>query len=231
MAPSPITSWQIDGTTMEIVTDFIFLGSKIPADSNLQPWNEKTLAPWKKNYDKPGQRIEKQRHHFADKGPYSQSYGFYSSHYECERWIIEKVECWRIDAFELWCWRRHLRVPRTARRSNQSIPKKCPEYSLEGLMLRLKLQYFGHLLQRTNSLGKNWGWERLRVGGEWSNRRWDGWMSSLTQWTWVRANSGRSWSTGKPGVLQSMGLQRFRHNWATEQQQLPKRCPVLWKPG
>ena len=105
--------------------------------------------------DKPRQHIKKQRHHFADKGPYSQSYGFSSSHVWCENWTIKKAECQRIDSFELWGWRRLLRVPRTARRSNQSILKEIsPEYSLEGLMLKLKLQSFGHLMQRTDSLLK-----------------------------------------------------------------------------
>ena len=94
----------------------------------------------------PRQRIKKQRHYFAYKGPYSQSYGFPVVIYGCESWTIRKAECQRTDAFELWCWRRLLRVPWTARRSNQSILKEIsPEYSLEGLMLKLKLQYFGHL--------------------------------------------------------------------------------------
>ena len=113
------------------------------------------LSPWKKSHDKPRQHIKKQRHYFADRGPSSQSFGFSIVVYGCESWTIKKAECRRIDAFELWCWRRLLRVPWTARRSNQSILKEMSaEYSLEGLMLKLKLQYFGHLMQRTDSLGK-----------------------------------------------------------------------------
>ena len=113
------------------------------------------LAPWQKSYDKPRQRIKKQRHHLADKGPSSQSYGFLVVMYGCESWTIKKAEHRRIDAFELCCWRRLLRVPWTARRSNQSILKEInPEYSLEGLMLKLKIQYFGHLMWRANSLEK-----------------------------------------------------------------------------
>ena len=126
-----------------------------------------TLALWKKSYDKPRQHIKKQRHRFANKGPYSQSYGFSSIMYVCESWTVKKAECRRIDVFELGCWRRLLRVPWTARRSNQSILKEIdPEYSLEGLMLKLKLQYFGHLMWRANSLentlmlGKNEGRRR-----------------------------------------------------------------------
>ena len=132
----------------------------------------------------------------------------------CESWTIKKAECWRIDAFELWCWRRLLRVPWTARRSKQSILKEIsPEYSLEGLRLKLKFQYFGKELTH---LKRPWCWERLKVVGEGDNRGWDGWMTSPTQWTWVWVNSGRWWWTGRPGVLQSIGSQRVRHNWATK---------------
>ena len=122
---------------------------------------------------------------------------------------IKKAECQRIDAFELWCWRRLLRVSWTARRSNQSTLKEIsPEYSLEGLMLKLtKFQYFDHLMQRNDSFESPWCWERLKAGGEEDNREWDGWMASPTQWIWVWARSGSWWWTGEPGVLQSMGLQ------------------------
>ena len=113
------------------------------------------LAPWKKSYDQPRQHIKKQRHYFADKGPSSQSYDFPVVIYGCEIWTIKKAEHRRVDAFELWCWRRLLRVPWTARRSNQSILKEIsPGCSLEGLMLKLKLQYFGHLMQRADSFEK-----------------------------------------------------------------------------
>ena len=140
--------------------------------------------------------------------------------YGCESWTITKAERWRIDAFELWCWRRLLRVPWTARRSNQSILNAInPEYSLEGLILKLKFQYFGHLMGITDSLEKSqlsWCWGRLKAGGEWDDRGWNGWMESPTQCTWVWAISGCQWWIGKPGLLQSMGLQRVRHNWATK---------------
>ena len=134
--------------------------------------------------------------------------------YGCMSWTIKRAEHWRTDAFELWYWRRLLRVPWAARRSNQSILKESsPKYSLEGLML--KLQYFGHLMrtdsfEKTVMLGKIEG--RRRRG--WQS--WDGWMASPTQWTWVWVSSGSWWWTGRPGMLQSMGLQRVAHNWATE---------------
>ena len=159
--------------------------------------------------------LKKQRHYFINKGPSSQSYGFSSSH--VWMWELDYKEIWvpKNDAFELWCWRRLLRVPWTARRSNQSILKEIsPEYSLEGLMLKLKLQYFGHLMRRTDS-----GLEKTLMLGKIEGRRrrgWDGWMASLTRWTWVWASSRSWWWTGKPGVLQSMGLQRVKHDWATE---------------
>ena len=123
--------------------------------------------------------------------------------------------CWTF--FELWCWRRLLRVPWTAKRSNYSILKEIsPECSLEGLMLKLKLQYFGHLMQRTDHLKRPWCWERLKVGEEGDDRGWDGWMASPTWWTWVWASSSSLWWTEKPGMLQFMVSQRVRHDWATE---------------
>ena len=136
--------------------------------------------------------------------------------YGCESWTVKKAEHRRIDAFELWYWRRLLRVPWTARRSNQYILKEIrPGCSLEGLML--KLQYFGHLMQRVNALEKT-----LMLGGIGGRRRrgwqriWDGWMASPTRWTWVCINSESWWWTGRPGVLRFMGSQRVGHEWATE---------------
>ena len=157
------------------------------------------FAPWKKSSDKPRQHIKKHRHYFANGGLYNQSYGF--SMCGCERCTIKKADCRRIDAFEPWCWRRLLRVLWTARRWKQSILKEIsPEYSLEGLMPKLKLQYFGHLIWRTDSLGKTLmlgkiegrrrGWQRMR------------WLDGITDsmdMSW--ASSGRCWRTGNLGVL------------------------------
>ena len=132
--------------------------------------------------------------------------------YGCDSWTIKKAEHWRTDAFELWCWRRLLRDPWTARTSNQSILKEInPEYPLEGLMLKLKFQYFGHLMWRTDSLEKT-----LKAVGEGNDRGWGGWMASPTQWTWVWVSSGSWWLTGRPRVVHSMGSQRVRHDWAPE---------------
>ena len=137
--------------------------------------------------------------------------------YGCESWTIKKAECQRIDAFELWCWRRLLRVPWTARRSNQSILKEIrPEYSLEGLMLKMKCQYFGHLMRRADSFEKT-----LILGKIESRRRrarqrmrWlDGTTDSVNMGL---VDSGSWWWTGRPGTLQSLRLQRVGHNWVTE---------------
>ena len=137
--------------------------------------------------------------------------------YGCESWSIKKAELWRIDAFELWCWRRLLRVPCSARRSNQSILKEIsPEYSLEGLMLKLKLQYFGHLMQRTDSFEKILMLGKMKVGGEGDHRGWDGWMASPTQWTWVWINSVNWQWKGRPDMLQSTESQRVGHDRVTE---------------
>ena len=174
------------------------------------------LAPWKKSYDQPRQHIKKQRHYFTDK-ILLQALVFLVIMHGCESWTIKKAEHQRIDTFELWCWRRLLRVPWTARRSNQAILKEIsPEYSLEWLMLKLKLQFFGYLMWRTYSLEKtlmlgNIEGRRRRV-----DREWDGWMVLPTWWTWVWASSRSWWWAGEPGMLQSMGLQRVRHHWVTE---------------
>ena len=137
--------------------------------------------------------------------------------YGCESWTVEKAEHRRIDAFELWCWRRLLRVPWTARRSNQSILKEIrPGCPLEGMMLTLKLQYFGHLMRRADSLEKilmlrGIGGRRRR---EWQRMRWlDGITDSMDM---SLSELGSWWWTGRPGVLQFMGSQRVRHDWATE---------------
>ena len=137
--------------------------------------------------------------------------------YGCESFNVKKAEHRRIDAFELWCSRRLLRVPWTARRSNQSILKEIsPGISLKGMVLKLKLQCFGHLMQRVDSLEKTLILGGTGAGWEGDNRGWDGWVALLTRWTWVWVNSGRWWWTGRPGILWFMGSQRVGHNWATE---------------
>ena len=155
MVSSPITSWQIDWETLDTVTDLILGGLWNYCRWLLQPWNWKTFTPWKKSCHQPRQHIKKQRHYFAKKFCLVKAMVYPLVMYGCESWTIKKAEQRKIDAFELWCWRRLLRVPWTAKRSNQSIPKEIiPEYSLKGLMLKLKLQLFGHLIWRTDSFEK-----------------------------------------------------------------------------
>ena len=165
----------------------------------------------------PTQHIKKQRHYLPTKVCLVKAMVFQVVMYECENWTTKKAEHQRIDAFELWCWRRLLRVPWTTRRSNQSILKEISvECSLEGLVLKLRLQSLATWCRELIHLKRPWWWERLKAGGEGDDWGWDGWMASLTQWTWVWVNSGSCSWTGRPGVLQVMGSQRVGHDWATE---------------
>ena len=137
--------------------------------------------------------------------------------YGCESWTIRKAEHRRIDAFELWCWRRPLKVPWTARKSNQLTLKEIsPECSLEGLMLSWNSNNLASWWEELTHLKRSWCWERFKAGGEGDDRGWDCWMASPTQWTWVWEDSGSWWCTGKPGLLQSMGSQSVGQDWTTE---------------
>ena len=205
MASSPITSWRIDGET---VTDFIFLGSKIIVDGDCSHEIKRLLLLGRKAMTNLASILKSRDITLPTKVGLVKAMAFPVVMYGCKSWTIKKAECQKIDAFELWCWR----VPWTAR-PNQSILKEInPEYSLKGLML--KFQYFGHLMWRIH-WKRTWCWERLKAG-EGDDRGWGGWMASPTQWTWVWADSWSWCWTGKPGVLQSMGLQRVGHDWATE---------------
>ena len=155
MTSGPITSWQIDGETVETVADFIFGGSKITADVDCSHEIKRYLLLGRKAMTNPDSILKSRDITLPTKVLLVKAVICPVVMYGCESWTIKKAEHRRIDPFELWCWRRVLRVPWTARRSNQSILKEIsPEYSLEGPMLKLKLQYFGHLMQRTDSLEK-----------------------------------------------------------------------------
>ena len=162
MASGPITSWKIGGETMEIVTDFILSGSKITADGNRGNEIKRHLLSGRKVMTNLDGILKSRDITLPTKVRLVKAMVFPVVMYGCESWAIKKAEHWRIDAFELWCWSRLLRVPWMARRSTQSILKEIsPEYSLEGLMLKLKIQYFGHLIWRANSL------EKTLIGKDW----------------------------------------------------------------
>ena len=155
MASGPITSWEIDGETVEIVSDFIFLGSKITTDGDCRHEIKRCLLLGRKVMTHLDSILKSRDITLPTKLCLVKAMVFPVIMYGCESWTVKKAECRRIDAFELWCWRRLLRVPWTARRSNQSILKEIsPRCSLEGLMLKLKLQYFGHLMQTADSFEK-----------------------------------------------------------------------------
>ena len=194
MASYPITSWQIDGETVETVADFIFLSSKITADGDCSHEIKRRLLLGRKVMTNLDSILKSRDITLPTKVRLVKAMVFPVVMYVCENWTVKKAEHWRIDAFELWCWKRLLRVPWTARRSNQSILKEIsPKYSLERLMLKLKLRYFGHLMPRTDSLEKPLMLGKMRAGGEGDDRGWDGWMASPTQWMWVCVDSGSWW--------------------------------------
>ena len=214
MASDPMTSWQTDGKTMETMKDFTFLGSKLTADGDCSHEIKRHLLLGRKALTNIDSILKSRDITLPTKVHIVKAVVFPIVTHRCESWTRKTAEHQRTDAFELWCCRRLLKILWTARTSNQSILKEIsPEYSLEGPML--KLQYFGHLMRRTDSLEKTLIWERLKAGGEGGDRGWDGWMASLTWWTWVWASSGSWWWTGKPGMLQSMGLQSqiWLRNW------------------
>ena len=178
MASGPITSWEIDGET---VSAFIFGGSKITEDGECSHEIKRRLLLGRKVMTNLDSILKSRDVTSSTKVRLVKAMTFPVVVYGCESWTIKKAKHRRIDAFELWCWRRLLRVPWTARRSNQSILKEIsPGCSLEGLMLKMRLQYFGHLMLL---LKRPWCWERLKTGGKGDGRGWDDWMASPTQWT------------------------------------------------
>ena len=183
MASSPITSWQINGETIETVTRFIFLGSKITVDGDCSHEIKRCLLLGRKVMTNLDSMLKSRNITLPTKVCLVKAMVFPVVMYGCESWTIKKAECQRIDAFELWCWRRLLRVSWSARRSNQSILKEIsPEYSLEGLMLKLKLQYLGHLMRKTDSFEKTLMLRKIEGGrrrGQQRMRWLDGIINSM----------------------------------------------------
>ena len=207
IASGPITSWQIDEKTMETVKWFILGGSKITAGGDCSHEIKRCLLFGRKAMTNIDNILKNRDIILPTKVRLEKAIVFPVVMYGCESWTIKKVECQIIDAFELWFWRRLLRIPWIARRSNQSILKEIsPEYSLEGLLLKWKLQYVCHLMWRIDSFEKTLMLGKIEGRRRRDDRGWDGWMASLTRWTWVWVSHGSWWWTGRPGILQSMGL-------------------------
>ena len=195
----------------------IFLGSKITADGDCSHESKRHLLLGKKVMTNLDSILKNRDITLPTKVHLIKAMVFPVVMYGCESQTMKKAECWRIDAFELWCWGRLLRVPLTARRSNQSILKEIsPECLLERLMLKLNSNTLATWREELTHLKRPWGWETLRTGREGDDKGWDGWMALPTRWMWVWVNSGSWWWSGRPGVLWFMGLQKVGHGWAAE---------------
>ena len=217
MASGCITLWQIGGETMETVRDFISGGSKITEDGDCSLEIKRHSLLGRKALTNIDSILKIRDITLSAKVHLVKAMekSWKAVMYGCECWSIKNTEWWRIDAFELWCWRSLLRVPWTARRSNQSILKEVsPEYSLERLMLNSNI--LATWCKELTHWKRPWFWERLKACREGDNRGWDCWMASPMLWTSVWASSRSWWWTEKPGMLPSMGLQRVGCNWATE---------------
>ena len=219
MTSDPITSWQIDGETMETVTDFIVLGSKITADGDCSHEIKRCLLLGRKAMTNLDSILKSRDITLPTNVHLVKATVFPVIMYGCKSWIIKKTESWRIDTFELWCWKRPLRVPWTARRSTQSNLK-------DGVYSVLNIHWKDWCWSWSSSTLTTWfeepsHWKRpwcwvLRAGGKGDDRGWDGWMASLTRWTWIWVNSGSWWWTERPGVLWFLGSQSVGQDWVTE---------------
>ena len=217
MASGPITSWQIDREKMEAVRNFIFLSSKITADDDLNHEIKRCLLLGKKAMTNLDNLLKSRGITFPTKVHVVKARAFPVVIYRCESLTVKKAEYWRIDAFQLCVREDFCKFLGLQGRSNQSILKEIsPGCSLEGLMLKLKLQYFGYLMQRTDSLKKTLMLEKIKGRWKRGDREWDGWMDSPTQWTCIWAHYGSWWWAGRPGVLQFMESQRVSDSWVTE---------------
>ena len=189
---------------METVTDFIFLDCKVTPDGDCSHWIKRCLLLGRKAMTNQDSILKSRDTTLLTKVHIVKAMIFLVVMYGCESWTIKKTECWRMDAFEMWCWRSLLRVPWTARRSNQSILKEL-SLNIHWKDWCWSSNILATWCEELTHLKIPWCWETLKAGGEGDDRGWDGWMASLTQWTWVWVSSGRWWGTGRPGVLHSWG--------------------------
>ena len=221
MASGPVTSWQIDGETVETVSDFIFLGSKITADGDCSHEIKRRLFFGRKVMTDLDSILKSRDITLSTKVCLVKAMVFPLVMHRCKSWTIKS---W---VPKNWCFwtvvlEKTLQSPLDCKEIQPVHSKEIsPGCSLEGMMLKLKLQYFGHLMRRVDSLEKTLCWEGLGAGGEGDDRRWDGWMASLTQWTWIWVNSGSWWWKRRPGMLQSWGHKESdtteRLNWTEHQ--------------
>ena len=203
--------------TVETVTAFIFLGSKITVDGDWSLEIKRRLVLGRKAMTNLGSILKSRDVTLPTEVHLLKAMIFSIIMYGCEIWTIKKAEHQRIDAFELWCWRRLLRVSWTAGRSNQSILKEIsPEYSGKNGCWSWNSNTLATSCKELAHWKKLWCWEELGAGGEGDDRGWDGWMASLTRWIWVWVRSRNWWWTGRPGVLRFMESQRVGHDWVTE---------------
>ena len=214
MASGPIISWQIVGERMETMTDFIFLSSKITVVGDWNHEIKRCLFLRRKTMRNLHSLWKSRSITLLTKVHIVKTMVFSVVMYRCESWTVKKAEHRRTGALEWWCWRRLLRVPWTARRSNLSILNEIKiEYHWKDWCWSWNSRTLATWWDEQTHWKRHWCWESLKAGGTGDNRGWDGWLASLTQWTWVWANSRRWWTTEKPGMLQS---QRVRHGWVTE---------------
>ena len=219
MTSGPITSWQMNGEIVETVADSIFLGSKITADGDCSHEIKRCFLLGRKVMTNLDSLLKSRDITSPTMVHLVKAMVFPVVMYGCENWTVKKAEYQRTDAFELWCWRRLLRVPWIARRA--SHPKGNESRIFIG-----RTDFSFSWSWNSNTLAtwceepthwkRPWCWERLKAGGEGDDRGWDGWTASPTGWTWVWASSGVWWRTGKPGILQCIWSQRVRHDWATD---------------